>query len=299
MSASFTPCSSVRAALSRGFDVFTGAECCFDELVRVLLVVLHSSRVSTFCNLLGVDMAWFAQCSMLATSLVGAAAFAAAVPGQGTWETTLKARDIHGNPVALGDSSTVFLYDTTLNVTWLANMNQAGPMSWSAAVAWVKVLSVGGYTDWRLPTIIDSGVPGGQCTYSGTDCGYNVHTEVNGQYSEWAHLFYVTLGNRAEYDTNGVRRAGTPGVDFGLTNTATFQHMQGSRYWSGTEYVIPDGSAWRVGFSDGAVGSTDRDQPLYPGAVRFGDVTPAVPEPGSWLLMLAGIGMLVAAQRRR
>ena len=62
----------------------------------------------------------------LATTLVATAATAHAAPvtGQGTWETTLQARDISGNAVALGDTNAAFFYDTTLNVTWLANMNR-------------------------------------------------------------------------------------------------------------------------------------------------------------------------------
>lgn len=42
----------------------------------------------------------------------------AAVPGQGTWKSTLKARDLDG------DSSTgEAYYDTTLDITWLADAN--------------------------------------------------------------------------------------------------------------------------------------------------------------------------------
>ena len=66
-------------------------------------------------------------------------------------------------------------------------------MSWDNANNWAQNLSFGGYTDWRLPTMVDTGAAGVQCTYSGTDCGYNVDTST----SEMAHLFYVTLDNNA------------------------------------------------------------------------------------------------------
>ncbi len=44
----------------------------------------------------------------------GLTAQAAPVPGQGTWETTLQARDLDGNP-----STTEAWYDTALNLLWL------------------------------------------------------------------------------------------------------------------------------------------------------------------------------------
>ncbi len=164
-------------------------------------------------------------------------------------ETTLKARDINGNAVALNSASAAFFYDETLKVTWLANMNQNGTtMNWSGAVAWAGALTTGGFTDWRLPTIIDSGTAG--CNFSfdgGTDCGYSVQTQVGSAYSEWAHLFYLTLGNLGYCAPGG----GTPSTcegpqsGWGLTNTAYFQNMQSSAYWSGTEYVSPgSGDAW-------------------------------------------------------
>jgi hypothetical protein len=46
---------------------------------------------------------------------------AAAVSGQGTWETTLQGRDLDGNPATFEA-----YYDTDLNITWLANANIAG-----------------------------------------------------------------------------------------------------------------------------------------------------------------------------
>ena len=48
-----------------------------------------------------------------AAMLLAGAAQAAGVPGQGTWETTLQARDLNG------DSVTDTFYDTALNITWL------------------------------------------------------------------------------------------------------------------------------------------------------------------------------------
>ena len=69
------------------------------------------------------------------------------------------------------------IYDTTLNLTWLADMNFAktsgyaangvapestygsntiwtdGSMGWEAANKWADNLVYGGFSDWRLPTL--------------------------------------------------------------------------------------------------------------------------------------------------
>ena len=71
------------------------------------------------------------KASLCAAALASLApAQAAAVPGQGTWETTLKARDINGDHVI--DA----YYDTALNITWLANWNANGRRVWDDANAW-------------------------------------------------------------------------------------------------------------------------------------------------------------------
>jgi hypothetical protein len=66
------------------------------------------------------------------------------------------------------------IYDTTLNITWLADMNYAvtsgyaaanaggtgsnrvdtnGSMGWNAANTWANNLMYGGYDDWRLASL--------------------------------------------------------------------------------------------------------------------------------------------------
>ena len=58
--------------------------------------------------------------SISVVSALACSAVAQALPvlGQGTWETTLQARDLNG------DSVTDAYYDTSLNITWLANANK-------------------------------------------------------------------------------------------------------------------------------------------------------------------------------
>lgn len=150
-------------------------------------------------------------------------AHAVGVSGQGTWETTLLPRDINGDNVV--DT----FYDTVLDVSWLANANAAGRMTWANANAWAAGLDVFGKTGWRLPTMIDTGVPG--CNISiagGTDCGLNVQTiSPDGQtvFSEMAHLWYVSLGNKA-YCTPGDSACSSPQPGWGLTNTGAFSNFR-------------------------------------------------------------------------
>lgn len=247
-------------------------------------------------------------------NLVGAAAVlgamsmtvhAAAVPGQGTWETTLQGRDISGNAVAASDASAVFLYDTTLNITWLRDANVNGKMNWAAANSWANGLVVGAWSDWRLPTMIDTGTPGCDIGYAGgTDCGWNVQTKSGdvtkyeaGQtvYSEMAHLFYVTLANKGYY-APGTGIGPQPG--WGLSNTGTFQNMQSDGYWSAVAYA-PDGSlAWDFGTNYMVQTYNPKTYTFFALAVRSGDVAP-VPEPGTYALMLAGLTALALARRSR
>ena len=64
-----------------------------------------------------------AAAAMLGTG----AGYPAGVPGQGTWETTLKARDLDGDHV------TDAFYDTELNITWLRNADVKGVVRWNKA----------------------------------------------------------------------------------------------------------------------------------------------------------------------
>lgn len=100
---------------------------------------------------------------------------AAPVSGQGTWETTLEARDLTGDGVA--DA----YYDTTLGITWLANAG-AYNGAWQDSIAWATNLTVGPVRGWRLPHM----------TFDGGIEGCNFPPLING--SEWRQMFFVTLG---------------------------------------------------------------------------------------------------------
>jgi hypothetical protein len=224
--------------------------------------------------------------------------------------STLLAAGLSGAAqAALVDRGGGLIYDTDLNVTWLANANYAktsgydadGLMTWSRAVTWAANLSYFDavrnvtYDDWRLPTTTDTGAPGAQCTYGGTDCGFN----VNPASSEMAHLFFVELGNTSGYTTGGSYKGGTSGVNWGLVNKGAFTNFQSDFYWSGTEYEPDPNRAWGFGTDEGRqayyVGAL---LSFYALAVRPGDVA-AVPEAQTYALMLAGLGLVGWRARRR
>ena len=221
-------------------------------------------------------------------------------------QAALVGRDINGVAVAGSSASAVFLYDTDLNITWLRNANAAagssfdngsdttdGRMTWANANEWANTLTVGSYSGWRLPTMVDTGAPGCDYSRSGTDCGHNVQTAT----SEMAHLYYVSLGNLSVCQPgNGTCTV----VGWGLKNTGNFQNLQDNYHWSGTEYAPHLDDAWLFSNHDGSQGPLDKQFELLALAVRPGDVAAAqVPEPGTLLLAaLALAGMVIVRTRR-
>ena len=182
---------------------------------------------------------------------------------------------------ALVDRGGGLIYDTDLNITWLADANYAqtsgfdgeGAMLWSAAMTWAGNLSYGGGTDWRLPT-------------SDTACaGYNCTG------SEMGHLFYTELGGTA----------GSSILSSTDPDLALFTNVQSDNYWSGTEYAPnTDTDGARIfNFNDGSQTAYNKGINLYAWAVRPGDVA-AVPLPATaWLFGSGLLGLLGAARARR
>ena len=163
-----------------------------------------------------------------------------------------------------GDGQTDAFYDTDLNITWLRDADVNGLKQWGAAVTWADTFSFGGYTDWRLPT---------------SDTCQN----LNCAGSEMGHLWYVELGNTAG----------------ALTNTGNFQNFQSYAYWSGTEVSgVAQNAYYFYNAIGGQYGHNETDD-FYAMAVRDGDVTTAVPEPETYVLMLGGLAAMVLAIRRK
>ncbi|MER0203473.1 MAG: DUF1566 domain-containing protein [Nitrosomonas sp.] len=170
------------------------------------------------------------------------------------------------------------VYDTDIDITWLADANYAktsgydadGVLSWPDAKAWAAGLSIEGVTGWRLPAADTS------CT------GYNCN------HSEMGHLFYDELG--------GIAGHSVPSSSF-FSNIREYLVSSDYFYWTGTEFA-PD-LGW-IFFFDGGRQAWGLDTPHYgfAWAVHDGDVGAAlVPEPEAYAMMSIGLLMLFGSRR--
>lgn len=200
---------------------------------------------------------------------------------------------------ALNDRGGGLIYDSDLNITWLADANYAqtqyttsggtlgdadGRMMWLDANSWAANLvyhdSVRNvdYSDWRLPAPLNQDGTGPCEGFSCTS-------------SEMGHMFFNNLGATA---FNSVL-SGT-----NTANLALFTNLQSYLYWSGTVYAPnPADLAWYFGTDVGDQSIHYQSVELYAWAVRPGDVTAAIPEPETYAMLLAGLGLLGFAARRR
>ena len=231
--------------------------------------------------------------ALCATTIIPGLCSAAPILTQGDWVTTLQ-------PRFLKNSSTVYAYyDTSLDITWLANANAAvgsaydtaspgsGEMSWYVASNWAANLKINGITGWSLPTL-----------YPGD--AYITHPSS----SQLAHMFFTTLGNT----TASIQVQPGGGTQGGfLSNTGPFSNLlTDAAYWSSTDVV---GGAVFCPASSCAYGFGTAIAFQYPDpktwnlnawAIHVGDVsTLATPVPAAvWLFGSGLIGLLTAARRK-
>jgi hypothetical protein len=209
---------------------------------------------------------------------------------------------------ALHDRGGGLIYDDHFDITWTQDVSILKSSMHLTATDWQTSVTAASQfvfhdpvrrrdtSGWRLPSLVDLGDPGCVWAFGGTECGFNVLTE----HSELAHLFYVDLGNLAGWTEDGQQRAGVSGVDWGLVNTGPFANMQNYVYWTGVRFPAPNLPDYAWYFN-----TTGGNQDAYPmslnwvaWAVHDGDVA-AVPEPGQWALMLAGLAIVARTVRRR
>jgi hypothetical protein len=230
----------------------------------------------------------------------------ACITEQGTWRTSLQARDWAGNGVGVDA-----YYDSFLNLTWLADANWAqtsdhdsdGLMTFGDAKAWADGLTLFGGSDWRLPTV----TPVNDATHfnttfsnnGSTDWGY-ARTGVGGgwgRHSEMGYMFYVHLGNKGFATPNDAE----PGSQvmqsgWGPTNTGPFANLQPAPYW--TDRAFDSSFAWSFGFGDGF---QNHGSPQSAGrrawAVHPGDLL--IPVPAALPLFVSAVAVVLARARRR
>lgn len=244
----------------------------FRRLVSVLIDFSTEINKVKFKNILKNCLLTAATTLVLATSAQAVMA--------STTHAPLEGRDINGHAVAASSAGAVFLYDEEANLTWLRDANYAktsgydadGKMKWIDANAWVATLNnqqIGGVNNWRLPTT----------SLSDASCnGANYYCTG----SEMGHLYYSVLGNPAHSPAN----------------YGDFQNLTGL-YWSGTTDAANSNKAWFFTFTFGQQGVFVKSDPSFHAmAVRSGDISPA-PEPETYAMLLAGLGLIGAIARRR
>lgn len=183
------------------------------------------------------------------------------VSGQGTWQTTLLGRDIDGQSLSATDGNAVFLYDTSLNITWLKNANHSGSMTWINAQSWASVLQIGEFSNWRLARTL---IPDASCSEGNAfPAVYSQGYGIGCTGSEMGHLFNTTLGNAP---------------DASINNTGSFQGIENYYYWSGTLRTQEPYYAWTYNTAiNGQAYTGTGTNAFFAMAVRDGDVL-RVPE---------------------
>jgi hypothetical protein len=181
-----------------------------------------------------------------------------------------------GAAAALINRGGGLIYDTDLNVTWLADANYAktsgytdslygpgsdGRMTWGQAIGWVSQLV---YHDpvrnrdlrgWRLP-VTPQPDPSCSMQLNGDSIGYNCTG------SELGHLFYKELGGKAATSIRTTHNA----------NYALFANAPASLYWSGTSYAQDPSRAWGFLFDSGSPLLGGKGDRMYVLPLRPGDV---------------------------
>ena len=191
---------------------------------------------------------------------------------------------------ALVDRGGGMIYDTYLDITWLADANYAmtsghdadGMMNSADTHTWVDQLSYGGFDDWRLPfnPQFDS-----TCDNTRDVSGYVTDFGFGCTGSEYGHLFYVDLDGTAGSPI-------TSSLDPDVQLFSNIQANVGDEYWA-SEIVELGWIDHHFHMFDGYQRYYDSSILMYSMVVRDGDVSP-VPVPaalwlfGSGLLGLAG-----------
>jgi hypothetical protein len=255
-------------------------------VAAVSVVSVSSEAALMSCPFEDGNGVWFGRC----------------IEGQGTWQTSLQARDWDGNGVVDG------YFDSFLNLSWLADANWAqtsghdpdGRMTFSAANDWLDGLTLFGVTGWRLPTVTPrdgSAIFNDSFSNNGsTDSGFAKTGEGGGwgRHSEMGYMYYVHLGNKGLATPNDADpRSFVEQPGWGLANTGPFLNMRADVYL--TDRAVDPSFARVFGFNNGAPGIEDQASARRAWLVRPGEI----PVPAALPLFVSAVAVVLARASRR
>lgn len=155
-----------------------------------------------------------------------------------------------------------------LDATWYLTANNNG-LDWGDAKSWVAGLGIGTFGEWTLPAL--------EPTCQGFNCAN----------SQMAELYYHQLGNPANPQGGE------------MSNTGPFKNLESNDYWTATASIWTTPSAWYFNTYDGYQSQFWQSDQLFASAIRPGDVLAVVPEPGTTMVLLAGVAGAVIVRRRK
>lgn len=170
-------------------------------------------------------------------------------------------------------------YDPNLDVTWAADANMNGLMTWYEASSWVSGLNIGGVGGWRLPSMNLNGDLFAANCFDGGVAGCDAN--------ELGYLYWE----------EGITSA-TPAPFANLLAGGPYQS-----YWSSTQLdpaFIAGGGVYyeSMNFGDGLIGASAAENPGLAWAVRDGDIS-SVPVPAAVWLFGSGILGLMGVARKK
>jgi len=138
----------------------------------------------------------------------------------------------------------------------------------------------------------------------GQDAGYNISapgsTYAGSIASEMAFMYYNNLGNSADFSLAGnYTGCNVSDSDSCLNNVGPFSNLQHYPYW--TSSIFGNDRWWLFNMAEGSQEQIYRYESMFAWAVSDGDIglATSVPEASTWVMLLAGLGLVGAATRRR
>lgn len=182
-----------------------------------------------------------------------------------TAHAALQPRDI--DPTATGFEG---VYDSVRKVTWLADPQASGMLTWLQAAHFVDGYALGGHTGWRMAS----------------------GAELVTLWHEWQDASIAQFGGAFFTDE-------TTSADAGMGSRFFTGFPQG-QIWD-SEATADEAFVWTFGRHWTDMGPTSKDSyQAFGWVVHDGDLAvSAVPEPQAWVLMLAGLAAVAAAARRK